>query len=96
MWIYNNVCTNYDFINESKGPYKNYLQMDEAMKKLFSMKNPRPIIDFLNSIYGDNIRYDAKIYYSDKQTINKKEDSNRLMSFYADMYINIIDINNTY
>jgi hypothetical protein len=43
MDIYNNVCINYDFINESKGPYKNYLQMDEAMKKLFSIKNPRPI-----------------------------------------------------
>jgi hypothetical protein len=70
--------------------------MDAIMKKLFSIRNPIPIIDFLNSIYKDNISYDAKISYSDKEIINKRDNSSKLISFYADMYITITDDNDAY
>jgi len=96
MNIYKNFCYNTNFINEDKEEYKSYLQMDAIMKKLFSIKNPIPIIDFLNSIYGDNISYNAKITYSDKEIINRKNNSNKLISFYADMYITITDGNDVY
>ncbi|KOA21562.1 hypothetical protein CLHOM_00210 [Clostridium homopropionicum DSM 5847] len=96
MNIFNNFCYNTNFINEDKVGYKSYLQMDAIMKKLFSIKNPIPIIDFLNSIYGDNISYDAKISYSDKEIINRKNNSSKLISFYADMYITITEGNDVY
>ena len=60
------------------------------MKKLFSIKNSRPIIDFLNSIYGDEISYKAEIKHSDKEIINKQYNTTKLISFYADMYITVI------
>ena len=52
-----------DFMSLCKGKdnSKEYLQMDEIMKKLFTLSNKIPIIDFLNAIYGDDLSYDAKL-----------------------------------
>ncbi|KOA18744.1 hypothetical protein CLHOM_30280 [Clostridium homopropionicum DSM 5847] len=96
MNIYQDFCCEPIFIKEDKEDYKSYIQIDAIMKKLFSIKNPIPIIDFLNSIYGDNISYGAKISYSDKEIINRKNSSSKLVSFYADMYITITDDNEVY
>jgi hypothetical protein len=49
-------------IKEDEAKYKSRIQLDEIMKKLFYIHNKRPIIDFLNSLYGDNIDYDACIF----------------------------------
>ena len=95
MDIYN-FCTNLEIVREENGKFKESLQMDEIMKKLFTINNPRPIIDFLNAIYGENISYDAKLSYSDKEIINKLEESSKLIRFYADMYITVVDGNNVY
>ena len=91
-----NFCTNLEVIKEDNEEFKTHLQMDEVMKKLFTIKNPRPIIDLLNAIYGDNISYDAKLSYHDKEIINKAEESSKLIRFYADMYITVVDGNNIY
>lgn len=42
-------------IKEDELGYKSRIQLDEIMKKLFYIHNKRPIIDFLNSLFGDNI-----------------------------------------
>ena len=91
-----NIFGNCDLLKEDETTYKNYLQMDKIMKKLFSIKNPRPIIDFLNSIYGDDISYNAEIKHSDKEIINKQYNTTKLISFYADMYITVIDNSKVY
>jgi hypothetical protein len=57
-------------IREEKASYQNRIQLDEIMKKLFYIHNKRPIIDFLNSLYGDNIDYTAVITYLNKEAIN--------------------------
>ena len=72
---------------------KNYLQMDKIMKKLFSFKNTRPIIDFLNAVYGDDISYDAELFYGNTEINNIDEDKNKYITFYADMFITIKDRN---
>ena len=96
MFVYNKTNSVNNLIKEDNESYKSYLQMDKVMKKLFSMKNPKPIIDFLNAIYGDQISYDAKITYSDKEIINTVEKSSKLISFYADMYVTVVEGNNVY
>lgn len=96
MSTYSTFLLSSDKIMEDNSLYKNYLQMDLILKKLFTIKNPRPIIDFLNAIYGDDISYDAKISYSDKEIINRKRNSAKLISFYADMYITVTDGNEIY
>ncbi|MFA9399349.1 MAG: hypothetical protein ACERKV_13930 [Clostridiaceae bacterium] len=63
MLDYKFICPSLEYVREDKKIYKNYIQMDAIMKRLFSLKNPKPIIDFLNAIYDDNIGYDAKISY---------------------------------
>jgi hypothetical protein len=65
--------------------------MDEILKRLFTLKNTMPIIDFLNAAYNDNISYDAKLYYADKEINNFDKKSSRYISFYTDMYIKVID-----
>lgn len=69
---------------------KTSLNMDGIMKRLFTLSNKTPIIDFLNSIYGDNIGYDAKITYPSVENINRNI-NNELLNFRADMYIEIYD-----
>jgi len=96
MFVYNKTNSVNNLIKEDNESYKSYLQMDKVMKKLFSMKNPKPIIDFINAIYGDQISYDAKITYSDKEIINTVEKSSKLISFYADMYVTVVEGNNVY
>jgi hypothetical protein len=76
---------------ESKGygkkKRKNHIQMDKILKRLFTLKNTIPIIDFLNAAYNDNISYEAKLHYADKEISNFEKKSSRYISFYADMYI---------
>ncbi|KZL88577.1 hypothetical protein [Clostridium magnum] len=67
------------------------LQMDKILKRLFTLKNTTPIIDFLNAAYNDNISYEAKLYYADKEINNYNKKISRYISFYADMYIKVID-----
>ena len=69
------------------------LQMDKIMKKLFMIKNPIPVIDFLNALYGDNIGYDATINFSDKEIVGKALRSTSYLSLYADMYITLTEEN---
>lgn len=75
---------------------KNHIQMDKILKRLFTLKNTKPIIDFLNSAYKDNISYGAKLYYADKEINNFEKHKNRYISFYADMYIEVVDRENIY
>ncbi len=41
------------------------------MKRLFSLQNKVPLIEFLNAIYKDDISYKAKITYGDKEIIRE-------------------------
>jgi hypothetical protein len=77
--------------SKSLSSSKNYLQMDKIMKKLFSFKNTRPIIDFLNAVYGDDISYDAELFYGNTETNNIDEGKNKYITFYADMFITVKD-----
>ncbi|WP_017416618.1 hypothetical protein [Clostridium tunisiense] len=74
-----------DTNNNSK---KTSLNMDSIMKRLFTLKNKKPIIDFLNSIYGDDIGYDAEVYYPNVENLNRNI-NNGLLSFRADLYIEV-------
>lgn len=51
---------------------KEYIQMDQIMKRLFTLKDKKPIIDFLNAIYDDNLSYEAKISYSNTDIVNTR------------------------
>jgi hypothetical protein len=73
-----------------------YLQMDEIMKKLFTLKNKIPIIDFLNAAYGDNINYDADISYSNTEIINTERITSSYITFNSDMFISVVDGNNVF
>lgn len=77
-----------DFIKEEE---TNYLQMDKIMKRLFMLENKGPIIDFLNAIYGDNIGYDAKFTYGNREINNISEGVSKYISYYADMFIKVED-----
>ena len=57
------VKTSEAYIKEDQSK-STYLQMDKIMKKLFTLKKNRPIIDFLNAAYGDNLSYEAVMNYS--------------------------------
>lgn len=78
----------------SKKKRKNYLQMDKIIKRLFTLKNKKPIIDFLNAVYGDNISYDAKLDYGDTEINNL--DKIKYVTFRADMYISVKDKDRRY
>jgi hypothetical protein len=41
----NNMSLNCILLKEDESPYKNYLQMDKIIKKLFSIKNAPFILD---------------------------------------------------
>ena len=45
---------------------KEYVQMDHIMKRLFTLKNKKPIINFLSAAYKDDLSYDVKVSYSHK------------------------------
>lgn len=70
--------------------------MDKILKRLFTLKNTKPIIDFLNSAYRDNIFYEAKLHYADREINNFDKKSSRYINFYADMYITVVDKENIY
>jgi hypothetical protein len=86
----------YCLVRENTKDYA-FLEMDHIMKSLFKLNNKRPLIDFLNAIYGDNISYNAKIKYGDKE-INQAPDvmSSHYMRFYADMYIHAEVVGRTF
>ncbi len=77
------------FVKE-KDNSKEYLQMDEIMKKLFTLSNKIPIIDFLNAIYGDDLSYDAKITYNNTEIVNSNIFLAQFKTFRADMFITAI------
>ncbi|OFI06485.1 hypothetical protein CLOACE_09850 [Clostridium acetireducens DSM 10703] len=70
-----------------------YIQMDKIMKRLFSLQNKVPLIDFLNAVYKDDISYNAKVTYGDKEITSLNKDKVKFVSFYADMYVRVEDDN---
>ena len=72
----------------SKNSSKTSLNMDSIMKRLFTLKNKKPIIDFLNSIYGDDIGYEAEVNYPNVENLNRNI-NNGILSFRADLYIEV-------
>jgi hypothetical protein len=77
-------------IKEEKTNYNGRVQLDEIMKKLFYIHNKRPIIDLLNSLFGDNINYDADITYLNKESVNESLHNKAvLISQECDMYIKV-------
>lgn len=87
------VCGNEMLIKEEEA---NYLQMDKIMKRLFMLENKRPVIDFLNAIYKDNISYDAKLSYGNREINNISGGVSQYLSFYADMFIKAEDDENIF
>ena len=83
------------YINEDDSK-NTYLQMDKIMKKLFTLKEKTPIIDFLNSAYGDNLSYESVISYSNTEINNSKAFSASYITFHADMFITVADSNKVY
>gem|GEM_PF-229841 len=78
-----------NYENNSKETLKKTsLNMDSIMKRLFTLSNKKPIIDFLNSIYGDDIGSDARITYPNVENINRNI-NNEILNFRADMYIEV-------
>ena len=75
---------------------KEYVQMDQIMKRLFTLKNKKPIIDFLNAAYKDDLSYDAKISYSNTEIINTKNLSAQYVAFHADIFITAEEGNNIF
>jgi hypothetical protein len=75
---------------------KEYIQMDQIMKRLFTLKNKKPIIDFLNAVYVDDLSYDAKISYSNTENINTRSLSVQYVSFHADIFITAEEGNNVF
>jgi hypothetical protein len=77
-------------IKEEKAGYKSRVQLDEIMKKLFYIHNKRPIIDFLNSLFGDNIDYDAVLTYLNKEALNESiHKKSILVSHECDLLIRV-------
>jgi len=72
----------------SKNSGKTSLNMDSIMKRLFTINNKRPIIDFLNSIYVDDIGYEAEVNYPNVENLNRNINS-VILSFRADLYIEV-------
>lgn len=66
--IYNN------FVVKEESKSSRYLQMDAILKRLFTIENTIPIIDFLNAAYKDNLSYDCKIIYTNTEIINNEND----------------------
>lgn len=83
------LCLYEDNENYYKPDKKLRIQLDGIVKRLFSLKNKIPIIDFLNAAYGDNISYDAKITYGDKEFSRINKSTRVIVNFFADMYINV-------
>jgi hypothetical protein len=78
------------FVNEKESNYKSRVQLDEIMKRLFQINNKKPIIDLLNSLYGDHIGYSAKLTYLNKEAINEsKHNTIVFISHECDMLIQV-------
>ncbi|HEY5561584.1 MAG TPA: hypothetical protein VIK72_07465 [Clostridiaceae bacterium] len=77
-------------INEKKDKYRSRIQLDKIMKSLFYIHNKKPVIDLLNSLYGDNIGYSAKLTYLNKEMINESIHKTAvLISHECDMLIKV-------
>lgn len=77
-----------NYKSDTNNSKKTSLNMDSIMKRLFTLNNKKPIIDFLNSIYGDDIGYDAELYYPNVENLNRNI-NNGILSFRADLYIEV-------
>ena len=80
----------------SKPEKKIRIQLDAMLKRLFTLENKIPIIDFLNAAYGDSISYEAKITYGDKEIINSSKGGNKFTKYFSDIYINVEDGKRSY
>ena len=49
-------------------------ELIKIIKGLFMLKNNKPLIDLLNEIYDDNLRYDINLKYEDNIHLNELED----------------------
>lgn len=59
---------------EEKENLKKELKINEIMEDIFSLKNNRPLIDLLNSIYEDELSEKSKIIYiNSKDIVNNNE-----------------------
>jgi hypothetical protein len=74
------------------------LEMDGILKRLFMIKDKVPIIDFLNSIFNDNLSYSAEISYGNTEIVNNKLKVNNYLpsrknyiTFHADLYLMVDD-----
>jgi hypothetical protein len=77
-------------VKEDEAKYKSRIQLDEILKKLFYINNNRPIIDFLNSLYGDNLNYDSILNYLNKEAITETlHKKSLLISQECDMFIRV-------
>jgi hypothetical protein len=99
--FYNTKPINFE-IREDKEEFT-ALEMDGILKRLFMIKDKVPIIDFLNSIFKDNLSYNAKISYGNTEIINDKLKLNTSISqrknyitFHADLYLRVEDNKETY
>ena len=84
------------WVKENKDEYKQQkrrgIQLDRIMRKLFTLHNKRPMIDFFNAIYGDDISYDALVNYKNKEMVsNFAINTTRLIAYSCDMIIDVID-----
>lgn|GEM_PF-3511804 len=66
---------NLNEINEKGIKYsKNEKNLNKIMKKIFLLKNNVPIINFINSIYNDDLSTSTKLeYIKNKKIVNKNE-----------------------
>lgn len=80
-------------IYEAKANYKAKIQLDKIMKKLFTLSNKKPILDFLNAIYKDNLSDMSVVEYLNKEvTTNNIIEKNIFDSLYSDLRLQVIDV----
>ena len=88
-----------DFRVKEDNNLGHYVQMDAILKKLFTIENKTPIIDFLNAIYNENLSYDCEISYPNTEIINNESNTKGdimasslgYITYHSDLYITALD-----
>lgn len=70
---------------------KKYSQLDNILRRLFSNISRKTLIDFFNSIYGDNISYDSEIIRRNSGVSPKDMNNCKYIRLCTDMSITIQD-----